>query len=336
MILKDLHIGYQGNRKQVSVFREINLSAREGELVALLGINGIGKSTLLNTITSLIPPIEGTITINNQDVTCFSKKKLAKIISYVSTRQIKESNLLARDLIGMGRHPHTGWMGQLNKKDKEAVYQAAVDVNATHLLDKPMSNLSDGERQRVMIARALAQDTPVMVLDEPTAFLDIYNRYEIIGLLRNTAWNKGKTIVYSTHDLSIASRVSDKIWLMCPGNCIEGAPEDLMLQGAYSNLLDPGKLEFDVNTGEIKYVHKNPESIYLDGPEPLITNTSAALKRLGFHPVKDNQCEKSVLILKENQKPVWQYKKNNDKFSFHSIYQLSLHLKQTKSTSNPN
>ena len=237
--LSNLSIGY---RRRV-VACNLNLSADESELIALIGRNGAGKTTLMRTIARLHPALSGEIMIAGKPLVQYSRTELAGMLGIVSTEPVSVSHLTVKQLVSLGRFPHTNWIGKLAGKDIGMIEEAMQLTNIKLLAQKTLHEISDGERQRAMIARTLAQDTDVILLDEPTAFLDIPNRYEIINLLRHLARTKQKTILFSTHDLNIAMQEADKIWLMDDGVVYEGVPEDLTFNRQVSQMFDRTKFQ---------------------------------------------------------------------------------------------
>lgn len=202
-----LTVGYRGHR----VVEDISLSLPCGRLVCLLGPNGAGKSTLLRTLCGFQPPIEGTVTISGSDITTMSAAEVARLVSVVLTDRPLTPSLTAREMVGMGRAPYTGFWGRLSDDDRRLVSEAMQTVGIAPLATRRMGRLSDGERQKVMIAKALAQHTPVIVLDEPTAFLDYPSKVAVMKTLAQLAHDEGKTILMSTHDLELAAQLGDEL-----------------------------------------------------------------------------------------------------------------------------
>lgn len=202
-----LTVGYRGHR----VVEDISLSLPCGRLVCLLGPNGAGKSTLLRTLCGFQPPIEGTVTISGSDITTMSAAEVARLVSVVLTDRPLTPSLTAREMVGMGRAPYTGFWGRLSDDDRRLVSEAMQTVGIDSLATRRMGQLSDGERQKVMIAKALAQHTPVIVLDEPTAFLDYPSKVAVMKTLARLAHDEGKTILMSTHDLELAAQLGDEL-----------------------------------------------------------------------------------------------------------------------------
>ena len=202
-----LTVGYRGHR----VVEDISLSLPCGRLVCLLGPNGAGKSTLLRTLRGFQPPIAGTVTISGNDITTMSAAEVARLVSVVLTDRPLTSSLTAAEMVGMGRAPYTGFWGRLSDDDRRLVSEAMQTVGIAPLATRRMGQLSDGELQKVMIAKALAQHTPVIVLDEPTAFLDYPSKVAVMKTLARLAHDEGKTILMSTHDLELAAQLGDEL-----------------------------------------------------------------------------------------------------------------------------
>ena len=202
-----LTVGYRGHR----VVEDISLSLPCGRLVCLLGPNGAGKSTLLRTLCGFQPPIAGTVTISGSDITTMSAAEVARLVSVVLTDRPPTPSLTAAEMVGMGRAPYTGFWGRLSDDDRRLVSEAMTTVGIAPLATRRMGQLSDGERQKVMIAKALAQHTPVIVLDEPTAFLDYPSKVAVMKTLARLAHDEGKTILMSTHDLELAAQLGDEL-----------------------------------------------------------------------------------------------------------------------------
>ncbi len=330
--IENLDIGYQKSKKDSHIlFRNLNISARSGELIALIGKNGIGKSTLLRNIAGLQNPINGKILFFDKDLKKYNRNEFARMVSFVSTEIINVSNLTVSDLVALGRFPHTNWFGKLKPNDIFRAEKALEMVGMNSFSHKNVNEISDGERQRVMIARTLAQDTRIIVLDEPTAFLDLPNKYEIVHLLNQLSKTEKKTIIFSTHDLNIAIQEADKIWLMLDNKIIEGAPEDLILSETLNKIFEKSNLSFDKIKGDFRMKRKHTEKIGLKGDGLLYTWTKKALERLNFTIEKDNTTIRHIVVDNTKSNCNWQYINENDKFVFKSIYELSLFLKlQTK------
>jgi iron complex transport system ATP-binding protein len=234
--LENISLGYRSGKSLMPVFVPFSAQAQTSQLVALIGRNGRGKSTLLRCIAGLQKVLSGNIfvhskNINHVNINHIPHRHLASLISYVATDNVKVGYLKAFDLVALGRYPYLGVLGKLKHSDKIVVERSLQQVGMLAFAHRNVCQLSDGERQRIIIARALAQDTPVIILDEPTAFLDVPNRYEITSLLRNLAEHSGKTIVFSTHDLNIALRTAHQVWLMGNDKFYSATPQALLQQG---------------------------------------------------------------------------------------------------------
>lgn len=244
----------------------IDASVFGGELTCLLGANGIGKSTLMRTLCGFQPKLAGKIFILGKEISDFSEKELARTLSVVLTEKTTVRNMTAYDLIGIGRSPYTGFWGTLDDTDKKVVDKAVELVKIEELSHRTVDTLSDGERQKVMIAKALAQQTEIILLDEPTAFLDFQSKVEIMQLLHRLTREAGKTIFMSTHDLELALQVADKIWLAGPSGHFEtGTPEDLALDGKLGRFFTRKGIVFDEASGLFRLEAEHQKRIGLKG-----------------------------------------------------------------------
>lgn len=241
--LTQLCIGYhskKGARK--TVMGDINSCIYSGQLTCLIGENGVGKSTLLRTLAAFQPAISGKILVQGQDIYAMSARKRAKTISVVLTDRPDIQNMTASELVGLGRSPYTNFWGTLSSHDHEVALNAMQQVGIAHLASQPFHALSDGERQKVMIAKALAQETPIILLDEPTAFLDYPSKVDVLHLLRRLAHELDKTIFLSTHDLELALQMADTIWLLDQQRgLITGTAKQLQAQGLIQQFVNRGK-----------------------------------------------------------------------------------------------
>ena len=206
--LSHLSVGYKIGHAVVS---DINLALQSGKLASLIGENGVGKSTLLKTLTGFLPKLEGSLLLDGKDISEFSQRALARQISIVLTQKPDVQNLTVEEIVGLGRSPYTGFFGKLHANDQQIVDESITAVGIEKLKNRMIQTLSDGERQKVMIAKALAQQTPVIFLDEPTAFLDFSSKVETFQLLQRMAHEMGKLVLLSTHDLELAVRFSDTL-----------------------------------------------------------------------------------------------------------------------------
>ena len=278
----NLSIGY-GN---YVVQKNLTLSAQDGQLICLIGTNGSGKSTLLRTLSGLQKPLHGTVALQENNMSKLSATKRSFLLSFVLTDTIYEENMTVRDLVAMGRFPHTNWMGYLNPKDKKIVSTAIEQVSLSHKENCYLNEISDGEKQRAIIAKALTQDTPLVLLDEPTAHLDLPNRIGIMLLLRKLSVNLRKTFILSTHELDLAMQMADRIWLMTPFGMEVGLPEDLMLSQKFQQAFGNESFHFDEKDGHFSVNHLSGNlCVEISGEEVPILWTHHALRRCGIKVV---------------------------------------------------
>lgn len=239
--LKNLSTGY--GRHTVSA--NLNATLQSGRLTCLLGPNGVGKSTLLRTLCGFQPPLEGRMELDGKDMAQLSRKEMSRSIGVVLTERPDVTDMRASDMVALGRTPYTGFWGRLGKEDRNRVDEAMQLVGITHLAHRMIHTLSDGERQKVMIAKALAQQTPVILLDEPTAFLDFPSKVETMRLLHRLAHESGKTVFLSTHDLETAIQLSDDLWLLSADGLESGTADSLSADGSLERFVSCNGIRFD-------------------------------------------------------------------------------------------
>lgn len=246
----NLEIGYRVGGEKKSVASGINISLYKGELVSLLGANGKGKSTLLRTLAGNQPALSGRVEINGQALETVSKRRLAKLMSLVYTDHTNAGGLTVRELVELGRQPHTGFLGRLDAEDRKIVDKALADAGIAHKANDFVAELSDGERQKAMIARALAQETPIIFLDEPTAFLDVASKIETMRLLHRLARENDKAILLSSHDVSQTLRLADRlITIDAAGDLKCGVTEQMVVSGELEQLFDADRIRFETLEG---------------------------------------------------------------------------------------
>ena len=246
--IESLSTGYRNKKSVMVVAHDINATIHGGELTCLLGPNGAGKSTLLRTLSAFLPSVKGNITIMGRNLLDYSDKELSKTIGVVLTEKTDLRNMTVEDLVGLGRSPYTGFWGTLHEDDLRIVADAIEMVGIGALKDRMIQTLSDGERQKVMIAKALAQQTPVIFLDEPTAFLDFPSKVEIMQLLHVLSRTTGKTIVLSTHDLELGLQIAETIWLMDRDKgVVIGTPDKLANDGSLNSFFAQRDIKFDIH-----------------------------------------------------------------------------------------
>ena len=231
--LQRLTVGY-GDR---AVLSDINLTLKAGQMVCLLGSNGVGKSTLLRTLAGFIPPLSGKVLLQGRDLLSLSLPERSRAVSVVLTERVEVPYMKVADLVGMGRSPYTGFFGTLSEEDRAVIDEAIKMVGIASLADRTIDTLSDGERQKVMLAKALAQQTPVILLDEPTAFLDFHAKASTLRLMLHLAHETGKTILLSTHDVEMALRLSDVLWIVQDGRISTGTTASLTEDGILQQFL---------------------------------------------------------------------------------------------------
>ncbi len=280
---RELSIGYRvRNRSPKVIAHGLDLSLERGRLVCLLGPNGAGKSTLMRTLAGLQPALSGSVMLAGKELAHYSPNALARQLSIVLTERIDVGLLSAYALVALGRYPYTDWRGTLSAEDEAIIQTAFESVGAVALADRPVSELSDGERQKVLIARALAQEPQLMLLDEPTAYLDLPRRVEIMQILRRLAHDSDRAILLSTHDLDLALRSADVLWLLSNGELHVGAPEDLVLSGAFAAAFASEGVMFDAETGSFRVQQNGRGKVSVVGEGLSATWAARALEREGY------------------------------------------------------
>ncbi len=239
---KDLHIGY----KDKAILPPINVSLAEGSLIALIGPNGAGKSTLFKTLTAYIKPVKGSIELMGKELSSYSAKEKATMIGLVLTERPDDMFLKVHDVVASGRCPYTNFFGKIQKEDENIIHESLEVVGIKHLTNRYFNTLSDGEKQKVMIAKTLAQNTPIIFMDEPTAFIDYPSKIELFSLMKMLTKERNKTIIFSSHDLELLLRYTDDIWLISKGKeMISSKKDNLLASGVlkeYFNLKEDIKI----------------------------------------------------------------------------------------------
>ncbi len=295
--LHNVTTGYTSKGQQTAITSGINAKLYPSELTCLLGPNGAGKSTLLKTLSAFLPPLSGEIVIDGRPLDNYSDIRLARTISVVLTERISLNNMSVLDLVGMGRSPYTGFWGRISPSDRHIVDTAIEMVGIGALRNRQMQTLSDGERQKVMIAKSLAQETPIVFLDEPTAFLDYPSKVEIMQLLLRLAREKNKTVFLSTHDLELALQIADKIWLVDKAHGLRiGTPEDLSLDGDMSRFFEREGVVFDLESGLFRIDNQLKGEITLTGEGPRAAMAAKALRRLGIEAKADSTSPHAITV----------------------------------------
>jgi len=314
----NLTIGYASK----VLLSKLNLSLKKGEMVCLVGPNGTGKSTLIKTLTNIINPISGSVLLtadkSSKNIKEIPLKDLAQHISIVLTDKLPPTNFSVYDIVSLGRVPHTNWLGNLSKNDDKIINEALEKVNLTTYKDRKIDSLSDGEKQRVMFAKALAQDTEIIILDEPTAHLDVVYRAELLSLLKNLAETTQKAILISTHELEMAIQSADHIWLIDNNKqLIAQAPEDLVLSNAFSETFKGNQIYFDENNGSFRIKNTPKYKINLTGTGLRTSWTKHALEKRNFETVAED-CSLKVNVTESK----WELNNNGVTTNLDSITAL--------------
>ena len=297
-----LHIGYKQKSRETCVATTPELEICSGDFICLLGPNGAGKSTLIRTLAGIQAPLKGMVQLDHQPLDQLSPRARARKVSVVLTEMTPPGMLDAYSLVALGRHPYSGRFGTLGRKDRERITWAFEAVAASDLENRQVAQLSDGERQKLLIARALAQETPLMLLDEPTAFLDLPRQIELMLTLRKLAGRERMGILLSTHNLDLALRFADRIWLLHEdGTILQGYPEELAINGEISHTFSSKEAKWQVERGTFS-VQTNPKlRAMVQGNGSLSFWTQQALERLGFTIDEEAGNSSSVMIVKVHQ-----------------------------------
>lgn len=296
---KDLTVGYRKGNSTSPVISGLNLSLSRGKLVALIGANGIGKSTLLRTLVGNQPPLEGEVSISGIRIGEISRKNLSLLLGIVNTERTQAGALTVREVVSLGRQPYTGFLGILSKNDKSIVEKAMQDAGILHKASSFLAELSDGERQKVMIAKALAQCTPIIILDEPTAFLDVASRMETMLLLHNLAHKQNKAVLLSSHDLSQSMMLADELWAVTNDRkIISGNTEDVVLSGAMDSIFASSIISFDLLQGDFCINLDSQYDIKLNCNDKILKKwIGNALKRNGYGISNDEACKNEITAI---------------------------------------
>lgn len=245
-----ISIGYVQKKESIVVAADVSIALKTSKLIALVGRNGIGKSTLLKTITGIQKPLTGEVLLLGKNIACYNSLALAKKFSIVLTEKLPPSNLTVYELVALGRQPYTNWIGTLSAEDSDKINKAMQVTQISHLADKKHYEISDGQLQKVLIARALAQDTSLIILDEPTTHLDLLHKVALLKLLKKLTHETGKCILFSTHDIDMAIQMSDEIIIMTPENIIQDEPCNLIKKGSFNTLFKDEHIVFDPEKGK--------------------------------------------------------------------------------------
>ena len=319
-----LSIGYRTSKRSESVIhRQLNFVLHAGEMTCLLGPNGVGKSTLLRTLACFQPPLSGELLFEGQPMERYSERELSRKIGVVLTDKTLVGGLTVYELVSLGRQPHTGFFGRLKETDHQLIREAVKSVGIAHKADSYMAELSDGEKQKAMIAKALVQECPLILLDEPTAFLDVVSRIEIMQLLHTIAHERKRTILLSTHDVEQAFMFADKLWLLSPDEGLHyGATEDIVFDGSMERLFPQRSIHFDHARGGYIPVTKADRSIRIESADPLLCRwLRNALARNGYTGVTEPSTD--LPLLQANAPDNMTLRINGQSFPVHSFSELN-------------
>ncbi len=331
--MENITIGYKSVKKEdYVVARNLSLELYNGEVVCLIGPNGAGKSTLIRSITGLQDLLSGRVYLSDKEITQFEPKDLAKHVSIVTTERVNLGMFTGYSLAALGRYPYTDWRGTLSEQDKHIVLKAIESVGARKLSSRSVREMSDGERQKIMIARALAQEADVMVLDEPTAFLDLPRRVEVMSLLHKLSRETETAVLISTHDLDLALRTADRLWLISQkGSLTSGAPEDCILTGAFEETFSSDSVQFDSYHGSFHMNTRKDITLGFQGTGLHGYWTQRALEREGFKIVKNNPSDKCInrpVTVSSVEDPLhWKVFDAEKTKEFDTIYSLITYLR---------
>ncbi|WP_167365479.1 ABC transporter ATP-binding protein [Flavobacterium phragmitis] len=246
----NLNIGYKSKKGVTTIAKDLNLNLDSGKLITLIGANGIGKSTLLRTITGIQKPLSGNVYLNEKEISHYKPLELAQNLSLVLTEKLPPSSLSVFELVALGRQPYTNWVDKLSNEDVVKVQEAMQLTQIEHLASKKHFQISDGQLQKVLIARALAQDTPLIILDEPTTHLDLLHKVSLFKLLKKLTHETQKCILFSTHDIDLAIQLSDEMIIMTPESIVQDQPCNLISNGSFNNLFKDEHIIFDAEKGK--------------------------------------------------------------------------------------
>ncbi|TRZ43656.1 ABC transporter ATP-binding protein [Robertkochia solimangrovi] len=250
--VENLNTGYRTGKRTVSLHKDLRFELSRGELIAMVGPNGIGKSTLLRTLSGILPPLGGSIYLEDKRISEYTPLALAEKMSLVLTEQIPAKALKVKEVIALGRQPYTNWIGHLSKTDLSIIGRTIEQLGLEEIRELPCYELSDGQFQRVMIGRALAQDTGLIILDEPTTHLDIYHKAYILKLLKRIAHENNKCVLFSSHEIHLVNQLCDKVLVLQKDDYDFDQPCNLIEKGSYQKLFPGDLIDFDSNTGSFR------------------------------------------------------------------------------------
>ena len=322
--LSNISTGYINGSKRKAVTSGLNGNLYKGELTCLLGPNGMGKSTLLRTLSAFQPSLKGQISVDGRCLGEYSTGELARTISVVLTERPAIPNISVEEFVALGRSPYTGFFGKLTYSDSKIVEKSIEQVGVTNLKDRQWLSLSDGEKQKVMIAKSLAQETPVIFLDEPTAFLDLPSKVEIMHLLHRLARENNKLILLSTHDMELALQMADRLWVLAGTDTLwTGSPEDLLMDKIFTDFFERDGIKFDRKTGGFRVQNKIDYSVNLKGRGFEFGLIKTALMRMYIDAGEEKDSEYTIEIERKERTVFNLIKQNNIIFTSPSIEEIS-------------
>jgi iron complex transport system ATP-binding protein len=317
-----LAIGYRNHR----VHEGLNFSLRRGELTGLLGANGAGKSTLLRTLSASQPALSGDLLLNGRPLSDYSERERSRTIGVVLTDKTQAGGLTVYELVSLGRQPHTGFFGRLHTQDHTCIREAIRQVGIEHKADSYVAELSDGERQKVMIAKALVQECPLIILDEPTAYLDAVSRIEVMTLLHRLAAEQDKAILLSTHDIEQALVLCDRLWLLTDSHGLEGGvTEDIILSHRMEHLFPGSAIRFDYDHGVYYPEVHITRRLHVTAPDDTLLHwTINALNRHGWAAITEPTSDSSFPHLRVENARLMHLRQPGqaDERSLHSFEEL--------------
>ena len=305
--LENLTTGYRNRHSESIVSEKINLSAEKGKLIFLTGQNGAGKTTLLKTITGDLKPLSGKVSVGGDEISSLKRKELSRLISVVLTSIPDPGYMTVDEIVTLGRAPYTGFKNSLSDNDNSIIEKSIEMLSLSHVRKRLFSKLSDGEKQKTMIARALCQDTEIICMDEPSSHLDFPSRIELISFLKTISENEKKTVIVSSHDLNSAVSSSDIMWLINKtGKVHSGAPEDLALEGIIGKVFNRGNFSFSEERGEFIIEKSFTNSLTLEGDKLPVLWTARGLRKIG---IETRQCEgKPDISIVKKKDYEWNYR----------------------------
>jgi iron complex transport system ATP-binding protein len=249
----NLNIGYKSKKETIVIAEDINLNLKAGKLITLIGVNGVGKSTLLRTLTGIQKPLSGNVYLNEKTIENYNNLDFSQNLSMVLTEKLPPSNLKVHEIVALGRQPYTNWIGKLSEDDIEKITKAIALTEIGNYAHKLHYEVSDGQLQKVLIARAIAQDTPLIILDEPTTHLDLLHKVSVFKLLKKLSVETGKCILFSTHDIDLAIQLSDEMIVMTENNVVQDEPCNHISNGVFNSLFKDESILFDSEKGKFLF-----------------------------------------------------------------------------------